>query len=171
VADRFLAILSGNHDDRLTRDAGSDEVDALCCHIGIGDRYFEAGEAFLRFKVGEYRHNNQPVIYTAYMTHGNAGGRLPGSKANHLLAMRNIIHNADLYANGHGHTPMVLPDVAWAYTQNGNVIEQKQLFVSCGSSLRRAGYPVKKGFPPLARVWPTITLHSGEKRMSAHIEH
>lgn len=172
VAGRILCILSGNHDDRLTRDAGSDEVDALCCQLGIGDRYFEQGEAFLRLKVGQYKHNNNAVLYNVYMTHGNAGGRLPGGKANSLLALRNIIHNADLYLNGHGHTPMVLPDVAWAFSpKKADVIEQKQIFISCGSSLRRAGYPVKKGFPPLARVWATVTLHGGSKRMSAHIEH
>jgi len=171
VASRFLAIISGNHDDRLTRDAGSDEVDALACHVGIGDRYFPEGEAFLCLKVGKYKHNEQAVKYNVYMTHGNAGGRLPGGKANSLLALRNIIHNSDVYLNGHGHTPMVLPDVAWHFSDKNNVIEQKQLFISCGSSLKRAGYPVRKGYPPLARVWPTITLHGGHKHMSAHIEH
>lgn len=173
VKHRILVILSGNHDDRLTRDAGSDEVDALACHLGIGDRYFPEGEAFIRLKVGKLKHDpRQSVLYNLYMTHGDAGGRLPGGKANSLLALRNIVHNADVYLNGHGHTPMVLPEVAWAFSpKKADIIEQKQLFASCGSSLKRAGYPVKKGYPPLARVWPTFTLYGEYKHMSAHIEH
>lgn len=170
VKDRFLAIIGGNHDDRLSRDTGEDSVDALCCQLGI--RYFPEGEAFLRIRVGKWAHNGNPINYTGYMTHGNAGGRLPGGKANSLLALRQIVHNADFYLNGHGHTPMVLPDVAWAYDEQGNVRERKQTFISCGSSLKRAGYPVKKSYPPLARVWPTMILHGdGSKQITTVIEH
>jgi hypothetical protein len=175
VADKLLAVIAGNHDDRSARDTGEDSVDALMCGLGIGDRYFPEGEAFLQLRVGceKHRAKNQPspVIYHVYMTHGNAGGRLPGGKANSLLALRNVVHNADLYLNGHGHTPMVLPDIAWEFSSPGNVNERKQIFISCGSSLHRAGYPVKKGFPPLARVFPTATLHGDYKHMTASIEH
>lgn len=172
VRDRILAVISGNHDDRSSRDTGEDSVDALC--MGLGIPYFPEGEAFIQVRVGCYQHNDNPVVYHGYMTHGNAGGRLPGGKANSLLALRQIVHNADFYLNGHGHTPMVLPDVAWYFAGgNGssNIREQKQVFISCGSSLKRAGYPVKKGYPPLARVWPTLTLHGGHKHMTATIEH
>lgn len=170
VRDRILAVISGNHDDRLMRDTGEDSVDALC--MGLGIPYFPEGEVFLRIGVGQFAHNGSPVRYNGYMTHGNAGGRLPGGKANGLLAMRNIVHNADFYLNGHGHTPLVIPDVAWRFDSSGNVREQKQVFISCGSSLKRKGYPVRKGYPPLARVWPTLTLHGdGRKHMTATVEH
>ena len=171
VKDRILGAIPGNHDDRQTRDAGEDSVDALCRELGIP--YFASGEMFRRILVGAYKGSNKgPVIYNGYMTHGNAGGRLPGGKANSLLAMRNIVHNADFYLNGHGHTPLVVPDVAWRFDDKGNVREQKQMFISCGSSLKRAGYPVQKGYPPLARVWPTLTLHGdGHKHMTATVEH
>ena len=175
VADRILAAIAGNHDDRSSRDTGEDSVDALMCGLGIGDRYFPEGEAFLQLRVGNESHRAKndptPVVYHVYMTHGNAGGRLPGGKANSLLALRNIVHNADVLLNGHGHTPMVLPDVAWEFTKNGNIVERKQLFVSCGSSLKRAGYPVRKSYPPLARVFPVITLYGGYKHMTATVEH
>lgn len=171
VADRILAVVPGNHDDRLSRDTGEDSVDALMCSLGIGDRYFAEGECFLQLRVGGYAHNHKPCIFNGLIVHGTAGGRLPGGKANSLLAMRQIVHNADFYLNGHGHTPMVLPDVAWSFDRF-NVNEKKQMFISCGSSLKRAGYPVKKSYPPLARVWPTLILHGdGRKHMSAVIEH
>ncbi len=171
VRDRILAVISGNHDDRQSRDTGEDSVDALCMALGIP--YFDEGEVFLRIAVGAYKGSDKgPVYFHGYMTHGNAGGRLPGSKANSLLAMRAIVHNADFYLNGHGHTPLVIPEVAWRFDDKGNVREQKQMFISCGSSLKRAGYPVKKGYPPLARVWPTLTLHGdGHKHMTATVEH
>lgn len=168
VADRILAVIPGNHDDRLTRDAGEDSVDALMCGLGIGDRYFPEGEAFLRIAVGKYAHNNQAVYFDGYVTHGNAGGRLPGGKANACVAMRSIVHNADFYLNGHGHTPILIPEVAWQFDDRGNIREQSQWFISCGASLRRGGYPVKKSYPPLARIFPTITLYGdGSKHMTA----
>lgn len=169
VRDRFLAVIGGNHDDRLKKVSGEDSVDALC--MGLGIPYFPEGEAFLRISVGELLHNHRPVNYFVYMTHGNAGGRLPGGKANSLIAMRQIVHNADCYFNGHGHTPLVIPEVAWRFDEQGNVREQKQMFISCGSSLKRGGYPVQKSYPPLARVWPTLTLHGGFKHMTAVVEH
>jgi hypothetical protein len=166
VRDRILAVLPGNHDDRLTRDSGEDSVDALCCELGIP--YFPEGEAFLDISVGRWGHNSKAVHFYCYVAHGVAGGRLPGAKANALLDMRRIIHNADCYLNGHGHTPLMIPEVAWYFDHNGNVREQEQWFISCGASLRRAGYPVKRSYPPLARVWPTLTLFGdGYKHMRA----
>lgn len=170
VRDRFIAVIGGNHDDRQSRDSGEDSVDALC--LGLGIPYYPEGEVFMRLAVGEYAHNGKAVHFNGYMTHGNAGGRLPGGKANALLALRSIVHNADFYLSGHGHTPIVIPEVAWRFDDKGNVREQKQLFLACGSSLKRAGYPVKKQFPPLARVWPTLELRGdGSKSMAAHVEH
>ena len=170
VRERILAVISGNHDDRLSRDTGEDSVDALCDKLEIP--YFPQGEVFLRIKVGAWAHNKTPVIFNGYMTHGNAGGRLPGGKANSLVAMRNIVHNADFYLNGHGHTPLVVPEVAWRFDGQDGIREQKQIFISCGSSLKRGGYPVKKSYPPLARVWPTLTLWGdGRKHMTATVEH
>lgn len=167
--DRWLAVLPGNHDDRQTRDCGEDSVDALCCELGIP--YFPSGEAFLRILVGKWGHNDTPVPFHLYVTHGNAGGRLPGNKANQLVAMRSIVHNADVYFNGHGHTPLLIPEVSWHFDKAGGVREQAQWFISCGASLRRGGYPVKKAFPPLARIFPTVTLFGdGRKHMSAQAE-
>jgi hypothetical protein len=172
VADRVLAAVSGNHDDRQARDTGEDSVDALCCEIGIP--YYPEGEAFVGIDVGRWAHNTvrvQPVRYCGYITHGNAGGRLPGAKANALVAMRSIVHNADWYANGHGHTPLIIPEVAWRFSSHGgDVRAQQQVFISCGATLRRGGYPVRKSFPALSRVFPFITLHGGHKHMTAVAE-
>jgi hypothetical protein len=169
VRERILAVLPGNHDDRSTRDTGEDSVDALCCELAIP--YFPEGEAFLQILVGGWKHNDRPVSFYGYATHGTAGGRLPGAKANALLDMRRIIHNADWYSNGHGHTPLLIPEVAWYFDHKGNVREQSQWFISCGASLRRGGYPVKKAYPPLARIWPVLTLYGdGRKHMSATAE-
>ncbi len=165
VRDRVLAIVPGNHDDRLTKSTGEDSVDALACELALP--YFPEGEAFLELSVGHYEHNGSPIKYRGLVVHGTAGGRLPGGKANALLNMRRIVHNCDFYLNGHGHTPMLIPEVAWAFDSYGNVREQQQWFISCGSSLKRGGYPVKKSFPPLARVFPTLTLHGGSKHMTA----
>jgi 3',5'-cyclic AMP phosphodiesterase CpdA len=168
IADRILAVVPGNHDDRLTRDSGEDSVDALMCELGIGDRYFPAGEAFLQILVGAWAHNGRPVRFHGYVVHGVAGGRLPGAKANSLLDMRRTVHNADFHLNGHGHTPMLIPEVAWHFDDRDGIHEQQQWFISCGASLRRAGYPVKKSYPPLARIFPTITLYGdGRKHMTA----
>src|SRR5512133_1262185 len=146
VRGRILAVISGNHDDRMSRGTGEGSVDALCMARGIP--YCDTGEVFLGILVGSYQHNGQAVAYNGYMTHGNAGGRLPGAKANSLVAMRQIVHNADFYLNGHGHTPLVIPEVAWRFDDRGGVREQKQLFISCGASLKRGGYPVAKAYQP-----------------------
>jgi hypothetical protein len=175
VADRILAVIPGNHDSRLTKSTGSDEVDSLMCALGIGDRYFPEGECFLQLRVGCEDHRAKsapvPVIYRLYMTHGASGGRLHGASANGLMALRNIVHNADAYFTGHSHKPMVIPDVALEFTRDGKINERHQIFVSCGASLTRGGYGVAKAYPSLARVYPTITFHGDHKHMSASIEH
>jgi len=166
VRDRILGVISGNHDDRLARDTGEDSVDALCCQIGVP--YFPEGEMFVRIKVGEYKHNHNPIHYNGYVTHGSAGGRLPGSKANGLVAMRNIVHNADWYFNGHGHTPLIIPEIAWRFDESGGIRAQQQMFISCGATINRGGYAVRKAYPPLSQVFPTLTLHGdGYKHMTA----
>jgi len=35
VRDRILAIVPGNHDDRLIKSSGEDSVDALACELGL----------------------------------------------------------------------------------------------------------------------------------------
>jgi hypothetical protein len=124
----------------------------------------------MRVKVGKYEHNDQSVNYDIFATHGTAGGRLIGGKVNALLALKKVVGNADVYLNGHGHTPVTVPDVEWEFTTGGTVREKRQLFISCGSSLKRGGYPVKKSFPALARIWPTFWLHGGHKHMTCEFE-
>lgn len=176
AADRILGVVTGNHDYRAEKEIGISALEWTCTELGI--RYFDF-EAPLLLKVGCWANvsSNQPrmpISYSVYMAHGCRGGRKAGSKLNGVLDFREVIPNADLYVMGHGHDPMVKPDTAYMYDpRNGNIVEQEQMFVVCGSALERrigSGYAGQKSYHPLAKVFPIVTLDGRRKHLSARVD-
>jgi predicted phosphodiesterase len=164
IKDKILAVLSGNHENRVYKSDGLDITELMCAQLGIADKYSPT-TAFLFIRFGKVSHarHNRPQIYTAYVTHGSGGGRKEGGKVNRLADLAAIV-DADIYIHGHTHLPLVFREAFYRVSaSNSSVALVDKLFVNCGASLNYGGYGDKAGFKPASKRSPVIYL-SGTKR-------
>lgn len=166
---KILAVVDGNHDQRVWKSVGIDPVKYVCSTKGV--RY-GGSEAFLTIKLGNWenrKNNSRKVTYNVYMTHGVGGGRSAGGKLNSLMRLSDIVV-ADLYIQGHQHDPVVKPKTVYTFNSRGDsVVERQQMFVVTGSCLERGGYAVAKAYPPVTTVSPIIHLDGSKKHMTATV--
>ena len=159
IRDRILTSVAGNHERRHYISTGIDLSEILAYKLGC---HYSGDETVLKIKCGK-GNNNKPIVYTLYATHGHAGGRTIGAKANHLNNLSNIILT-DIYVMSHIHTMsahqgvMAVPDI-----RNNKVDYVKQTFVSSGAYLDRGGYAISHGYPHVKLGSPRIRLDGRKK--------
>lgn len=166
IKDRILASVTGNHEERIYKQDGLDLGEVLASELG----FFYAGEGcLLKVQVGRRPNNGKPQVYSVYLTHGNGGGKRPGSKLNNMemLALSVV---ADLYLVGHGHAEMsfknryFMPDL-----RNNKVEERYRTFVQAGSFQEWGGYAERYGYVPGSQEMPLITLSGTSKEVKVTI--
>lgn len=167
--EKILAVVVGNHDQRVWKSVGIDPVKYVCSTKGV--RY-GGSEAFITIKLGcwdKTKEKKKMVMYNIYMTHGVGGGRSAGGKLNSVMRLAEIV-TADVYIQGHQHDPVIKPKTIYSFTSQGNaVVERQQMFVVTGSCLERGGYAVAKAYPPVSTVSPVITFDGTKKNIRASI--
>lgn len=172
AANRILAWNDGNHEYRVYKASdGLNMGEIICDKFGKVDLYAGDG-AFLKLSLGKQTGkdgNGKHVVYGVYVTHGNGGGKRPGSKANNVEDLQRIVV-ADLYVINHVHMPMAfskqifIPD----YT-NGMVKPMEQKFVCSGSFLAWGGYGERKGYSPSALGCPVMRLEGRRKKVNVGV--
>ena len=167
IADKILAVVPGNHEERTLRTTGFDLTAAMCAELAISDVYSPTS-ALLFVTLGKNRHS-QAVVYSFYINHGRGGGRKPGGKINALQDYANII-DADIFVVGHTHMPATFKDSAFKIAQQRWTARlRERLFVNTASSLKYGGYGQRQGFQPASNSYPIILLSGKEHRMAARI--
>ena len=156
IKDKILAVLPGNHENRVYKSDGLDITGLMCAQLGIPDKYSETTALlFIRFGKGK---RNRPMRYTAYVTHGSGGGRKEGGKVNRLADLTSIV-GADIYIHAHTHLPIVFKNSFFrACESNSSVALVDKLFVNTAASLNYGGYGDKVGFKPASKRSPVIYL-------------
>lgn len=155
IANKALAVIPGNHDNR-----GKDKdypVRRFARHLDIP--YGEA-EMYLKICVGE-------KTYSLYGIHGYTNGRRISSVTNMLENLADIC-DADIYATAHAHKPVTFskifgrPDL-----YNKNVMSVERHFVGCRSYQGRGEYPQRIGLPgtPIGCSVVTLSGVRGEKQI------
>ena len=166
IKHKILAITSGNHCDRSYKKDGVDLMYFLCAELGLQDLYHQYGVLlFIRF--GEIKNgkkeskgtgNYRKVCYTLYATHGSAGGRTAGGKANGLQRLGNLI-NSDVVIVSHTHFPMCFKEASFEIDyQNSTYRKKETTFVNSGSALDWGGYSERYSFKPSSKAHPVIIL-------------
>lgn len=143
IKNKILAITSGNHEDRIYKESGTDISEDIADRLGID---YDMNGLLLDVKIG----NNGPgqFNYTIYCTHGTGAGRSIGGKANTLKRASEIIES-DIYCIGHIHFMQSYSDYIYIPdTVHHKLIKQKRLYMSCGSFLDYGGYSERKMFAP-----------------------
>lgn len=161
IKDKILAVLPGNHENRVYKSDGLDITEIMCTQLGISERYSPTTAlVFVRFgKNGKGRKQ----VYTIYVTHGSGGGRKEGGKVNRAADLAAIV-DADIYVMGHVHQPTTFKEAFYRVNYgNSSMACEDKLFAICGASLRYGGYGDKAGFKPASLATPHIYLN-GHKR-------
>jgi predicted phosphodiesterase len=170
IKDKILAVLPGNHENRVYKSDGLDITEVMCSQLGIPERY-SATTALLFVRFGDQggRNHNRPQLYTVYVTHGSGGGRREGGKVNRLADLASIV-DADIYVHAHTHLPLVFKESFYrTCSSNSSVALVDKLFVNTSAALNYGGYGDKAGFKPASKAAPIIYLNGLKHNMWARL--
>ena len=162
IKDKILAVLPGNHENRVYKTDGLDITEIMCSQLGIHEKYSPT-TALLFIRFGKSKCHKRPQLYTAYVTHGSGGGRKEGGKVNRLADLASIV-DADIYIHAHTHLPLVFKESFFRVSgSNSSVALVDKMFVNTSASLDYGGYGDKQGYKPASKKSPVIYL-DGTKR-------
>lgn len=173
IKDKILAVLPGNHEDRVYKTDGIDLTALLCAQLGISEKYSPTTALlFVRFgRCGDKGggHNKVPQLYTIYVTHGAGGGRKEGGKVNRLADLACIV-DADIYIHAHTHLPLVFKNSYYRSHRGRSTVELvEKLFVNTSAALNYGGYGDRAGFKPTSKSAPVIYLDGLKHEMQARL--
>lgn len=158
VKDKILAIVPGNHEERISRSVGFDVSSEFAKRLNLQDRY-SATAALLFVKFGRATKTCAPLTYSFYICHGRGGGRKIGGKLNSLSEYAGII-DTDVYIVGHTHLPAAFKQSAYRISpQRAQATLHEQLFVNTSAALNYGGYGMRSGYTPASKSRPVITLN------------
>ena len=170
IKDKILAVLSGNHENRVYKSDGLDITEIMCSQLGIPEKYSPTTALlFIRFGKNTARTPHRPFTYTMYVTHGSGGGRREGGKVNRLADLASIV-DADIYIHAHTHLPLIFKESFYrTCTSNSSVALVDKLFINTSASLNYGGYGDKAGFKPASKASPIIYLSGKKHEMWARL--
>ena len=159
IKDKILAVLPGNHENRVYKSDGLDLTEIMCNQLGIPSRYSPTTALlFIRFGRQSSQRHNRPFLYTAYVTHGSGGGKREGGKVNRLADLASIV-DADIYIHAHTHLPLIFKESFFRVSgSNSSVALVDKLFVNTAASLNYGGYGDRMGYKPASKKSPVIYL-------------
>ncbi len=159
IKDKILAVLPGNHENRVYKSDGLDLTEIMCNQLGIPNRYSPTTALlFIRFGKQSSNRHNRPFLYTAYVTHGSGGGRREGGKVNRLADLASIV-DTDIYIHAHTHLPLIFKESFYRVSgSNSSVAMVDKLFVNTAASLNYGGYGDRMGYKPASKRSPVIYL-------------
>lgn len=174
IADRILAMVIGNHEDRLVDHVGFDPMKHLCERLDIPYLGY-SGVVALRVDAPKKKDSNtnrpgRVPQYIFYVHHCTGGGNTAGGKMNRVVKLADIFPDANIYLGGHTHGEGSTKGTAERWDMGKKkIFEQERLFVNTGAFLKYGGYAEAKQLSPTGIGAPRIEL-SGTKWM-AQINH
>lgn len=169
VKQKILAVLPGNHENRIYRVDGIDTTAMMCAQLGLDCYAPEGALLFIRFGETNKTRHNRPLCYTVYVQHGSGGGRLEGAKIKRLSDLSAIV-DADVYVHSHTHLPAIFKTGYYRVdTANSAVSHVNKLFVNTSSALDYGGYGEAQGYKPTSKDTPLIRLDGTRKNASASL--
>ena len=159
IKDKILAVLPGNHENRVYKTDGIDMTEIMCSQLGIPEKYSPTTALlFIRFGTKGSHCHNRRQLYTAYVTHGAGGGRKEGGKVNKLADLASIV-DADIYIHAHTHLPVIFKESFFRVSgSSSSVALVDKLFVNTAASLNYGGYGDRMGYKPASKKSPVIYL-------------
>lgn len=170
IKDKILAVLPGNHENRVYKSDGLDITEIMCAQLGIPEKYSPTTAIlFIRFGKQNGHGHGRPFLYTIYVTHGSGGGRKEGGKVNRLADLASIV-DADIYIHAHTHLPLIFKESFYrTCSSNSSVALVDKLFINTSAALNYGGYGDKAGFKPASKASPILYLNGQKHDMWARL--
>ena len=165
IKDRILVMVEGNHEARTSKETDQSPMEDIAEFLNVP--YCE-DEVILKVTFGKVRgKEGKRQCYTIYTTHGNGGGKRPGSAINNieLVALGTEAH---VFIMGHIHKK-----IAYKHgyrkidLRNNKIIECERLFVFTSHWSGFGGYAAKKLFTPSSLGTVPVILYGHKKKMEA----
>lgn len=162
-ADRILAILPGNHENRSLKEADDSPLYDVAAKLDLEDIYRD-NLAVIKLNVGTTRLNTYMIL----ATHGSGGGKFTGSSVNNYERFASNWEGIDIFYFGHSHKPFVTKPNKVYVDPNKTIVKQHDTIVTTGASwLAYGGYPIRGLMGPSHQAdpdQPMVTLFSGKQR-------
>lgn len=162
-ADRILAILPGNHENRSLKDADDSPLYDVAAKLDLEDIYRD-NLAVIKLNVGTTRLNTYMIL----ATHGSGGGKLTGSTVNNYERFASYWEGIDIFYFGHSHKPFITKPNKMLVDPIKSCVKQHDTIVTTGASwLAYDGYPVRNLMGPAHEAdpdQPMVALFSGKQR-------
>lgn len=172
IKEKILAVLPGNHENRVYKSDGLDITEVMCSQLGIPEKYSSTTALlFVRFGKASHSHGrkNSRQLYTVYVTHGSGGGRKEGGKVNRLADLASIV-DSDIYIHAHTHLPLIFKESFYRVSNcTSSVALVDKLFINTSAALNYGGYGDKAGFKPASKAAPIIYLNGLKHEMWARL--
>jgi UDP-2,3-diacylglucosamine pyrophosphatase LpxH len=168
IKDRILCFVSGNHEYRSKKDVDLNPVEWIADKLGI--EHYSEDEMALKISVGKSTVNGKPIPYGIYLTHGNGGGKRPGSALNNLELLALTLENVDIIIIGHAHKRIGYRFTCRSFDyQNKRLTPVEKLCVVSSAWQEYGGYAVRKMMIPGCKGTEPIILSGKEKKARAMI--
>lgn len=157
VRHKILGSVSGNHEDRTSRESGVDLSNVIADFLEIP---YDNSSMVYQIKHGvSGSGKNNYIIYT---THGFGGGGTKGAKANKLQKLSELCI-ADLYIMGHYHDIITFSDSVYIPdTRHDKMVLKTRQYLITGSCVEYGGYAEKMLLRPGRTGYPLIKLSKGQ---------
>lgn len=156
-AERILAILPGNHENRSLKEADDSPLFFVADSLGLTDIYRD-NIAIIKLTIGS-REKAKTNCYTLFATHGSGGGGTTGAYVNKCERYAKNYDGVDIFFFGHSHRPFVTKPNRIIVDANREVTRQRKTIVTTGSSwMAYGGYPVVKMLDPADQADPDQPL-------------
>lgn len=177
---KVLAVISGNHEERLNKVTGMDvwrDIIPYELRPHYNGKKFEIPKTALydsqvislklnwgdRFKVRQY---SQTIL----IHHGVGNGATSGAKVNSIEKF-DFMEGIDLVLTGHSHAQNVHQMNKLIYDSHRNAIQNyPKMYIICGSQLGWDGYAVKKALRPSTLGNPVIVLKGEKGEIKRYVE-
>ena len=163
-AEKILAILPGNHENRSLKDADDSPMYDVAAKLDLEDIYRD-NLVLIKLVLGKNMHS--PNVYMLLATHGDGGGALTGGTVNKYERFAANWDGIDIFYFGHSHKPFVTKPNKLTVDRYKGTFKQKNTIVTTGASwMAYAGYPVRKLLNPAHQAdpdQPITTLFSGKR--------
>lgn len=146
IKEKILAMVSGNHENRVWRETGLDLSLWLAEKLNCEDKYRLGGLA-LTIDFGKTP-KNRPFRLKIFGQHGSRGGRKLGGPLSAVEEMDGIISNADIYIMGHTHQSVQGGKAVYSFNVQGNIEKQYKYYFNAPAFLKYGGYGYEKGYKP-----------------------
>ena len=169
IKDKILAIVPGNHENRISRSVGFDISEDIAARLGLDELYRPTSAlVFLTVGSGQGAAHGRPPTYSLYLNHGSGGGFTLGAKANGRKKQADVV-DADIIMRGHTHTGGVDKISHFVCcNQNRTVDKRTQLLVNMASCLQYPeSYADAMNLPPSDNDYPVIYLSTTRRHARA----